>query len=710
MLGFGGFTSVFVLVVLPKRFILQAGLVESGITFETENLPFQPPERQVDIRPTFPMTAEVEPRTGVGPAEQFWAEALPLLTAEDYEAALRVFDDYLKDHPEDFDVLREYAVALLRANRADDAEEVYRRLIAAGQVGYRLELARLVRDRGDVGVAIALFRELVVENPDDATLRLELARTLLWDEHYGEAIAQYRELERTNPRSLSIRLELAQALYWSGQPEEAFGLLSGYPSHDSGWSVVDSLLNEIVPQVAPRQRTYAELIQQAIDDGTLSLANQLYARMLLRTSVYSDRWNQWVDFLQYQLEDIEAARAALLAREAAGPLNADQRFRLAQLHAWTTHEEMAKAELQRLLSAEPDRAEAWALLGDLYRWEGDRLSAWDAYHQALALSPDNADALTGLREIRAQVDQEVAERDHTGVSPEVAYFRDSDEYRRVDLGVQVAKRWYTTLLVLRAGYRHLDGPEAGIASGPETGPFAELEVVRWWRLGTVRTSVAAGIQQLEAFGNEPAFNATIEIPDANGTAIQASYAHGPAYPHTATLGSVLGGISSDDVQLSAYRGLGDRWSIAGAATVVSLRGGGVNNWRMSGAATATGQLSSVFRAGVTSRVLTHTEAAPTLNARRLYWDPTAFWSNSLLLEVRTPDGEKWFILGRLTPGFALARERETPGTQWVPQFGTEVGAGYEAGRISVETDVGYYRGRAGDYNSLAANLRISIRP
>jgi hypothetical protein len=68
------------------------------------------------------------------------------------------------------------------------------------------------------------------------------------------------------------------------------------------------------------------------------------------------------------------------------------------------------------------------------------------------------------------------------------------------------------------------------------------------------------------------------------------------------------------------------------------------------------------------------------------------------------------MFGRVTPGFALARERETPGTQWVPQFGTEGGAGYEAGRLSVETDLGYYRGRAGDYNSVAANIRVSIRP
>jgi tetratricopeptide (TPR) repeat protein len=710
MLGFGGFTSVFVLVVLPKRFILQAGLVESGITFETEILPFQPPERQPDIQPTSQMAATVEPGVGVGPAELFWAEVLPLLTAGDYQAALPVFNDYLSDYPGDLDVLREYAVALVRGGRPEEAEVVYRTLIEAGEVGYRLELARLLRDRGDLNQAIALFNAVVRENPENSDVRLELARALLWGEKYDEAVALYRELAHQDPRSLPVRLELAQALYWKGQPEEAFGLLSGYPSHDSGWPVVDSLLIEIVPQIAPRALTFPELIQRAIDAGHVTLASELYTRMLLRSSVDSDRWEQWVDFLQYQLEDLEAARSALMSRDSSVGLSPDSRYRLAQLHVWTNREEMGKAELQYLLSMDPQRAEAWVLLGNLHRWDGDRLRAWDAYSRALELSPGNADALAGMGEIRTQVDLAISERDETGVSPRVAFFRDSDDYRRLDMGLEAAKRWYSTVLVLRTGYRYLDGPEAIAASGSQNGPFVELEVVRWWRLGTVRTSVTAGVQELEALGSEPTFNARIEIPNAAGTALQASFAHGPAYPHTATLGSVLGGVRSDDIQVSAYRSLGKRWSVAGAATLVSLRGGGVDNWRMSGSVTAASQISGLFRAGLTSRVLTHTDAAPMLNARRLYWDPSAFWTNSLLIELRTPEGERWFVFGRLTPGFALARERETSGTQWVPQFATEAGAGHDVGRFTVEADVGYYRGRAGDYNSLAANLRLSIRP
>lgn len=707
MLGFGGFTSTFVLVVLPKRFILQSGLIESGITFENETLPFLSPVRQPEIRPTHPATAL--DGGGVGPAEQFWIDVLPLLEIEDYDAALSVFSEYLNLFPDDMDVWREYAVALVRADRGIEAERALMRLIESGDKNARVELARLRRDRGDVDQAIALLREIVADNPEDSDLRLELARTLVWAEQYDEAISLYRELAHELPHALPIRLEYAQALFWYGQTEHAFTVLSGYPSHDSAWPIVEQLMADIVPLVAPPVLTLAEMVQRSIDDGNLQFASELYGRLLLRTPLESGRWNEWVDFLQYQLEDLEAARLALMSRDSITDLEPDQRFRLAQLHVWTQHEDLAKSELLGLVSAHPDRVDAWALLGDVYRWEGDRRKASNAYQRALALSADNEEALFGLSEIREQVDLAIAERDPDGANPEIFYFQDSDDFRRLELAVRAAMRWYTTGVALRTGYRRLEGPGTDGMLGEEPGPFVEAELVQWWRLGTIRTSVSAGAEFLGAVGTEPSINAQIEVPDAGGTALQVAYSHGSAYAHTATLLSVQGGIRSDDIQVSAYRGLGERWSIAGTANVVSLRGGGTDNLRLSSAATATGQVSQILLAGVTSRFLTHTEAAPLMNSRRLYWDPTAFWTNSLLLELRTLAGDTWTVFGRLTPGVALARERETAGTQFVPQFSTEAGAAYEKGRISIAGDVAYNRGRAGDYHSFAANLRMSIR-
>ena len=94
----------------------------------------------------------------------------------------------------------------------------------------------------------------------------------------------------------------------------------------------------------------------------------------------------------------------------------------------------------------------------------------------------------------------------------------------------------------------------------------------------------------------------------------------------------------------------------------------------------------------------------------MYWDPSLFWSHSLVLEARTSDATRWTAFGRLTPGVALARERTTIGSRIVPQFGTEAGVRYETERTLFVAGLAYLRGRAGGYNSLAGDVRLSIRP
>jgi len=709
MMGFGGFTSAFVLVVLPKRFILQSGLVESGITFETEGLPFMSPERGLDIRPTFPRTELVDASTGLGPSESFWASVLPLLTNEEYSAALPLFARYLDEFPNDVDVKREYAVTLIRAGIPDQAEALYRELIALGHPEYGMDLADLLRGRGDLSGAVEAYRDILVSNPSDYQARLALARTLRWAERYEEAIVEYRRLALQRRSDTAVRFELAQALYWSGLPIDAFSLLLGFPSHDSAWTQVAELLVELTPQATPAVLSLEEQIRIAIDEGRLLEASGLYRRLLARRPPDSDVWFGWIDFLQYEMEDLESARSALMDRSRVVGLSPEQRFRLAQLHLWTGNDSDAHVELEGLLKQSPDNGEAWLLLGDLRRWEGDLIGAQEAYKRALVFSEGNTDALAGLRAIREQVEASIAVRDPSTVDPFVSYFGDTDDFTRLDVGVFGSKQWYTTGIVFRAGYRQLEGPRVGTLSDSDGGPFFNLEMVRWWRLGAIRTSVSAGLERLEGFGEEPVINASIEVPNANGTAFQFQYSHGPAYPHTATLQSALSGVRSDDIQLSAYRGLGYSWSISGSAAAVSLRGGGTDNWRLNGALTASRRISAALNVGATSRILTHTTAAPSLDNRRLYWDPTAFWTNALQMELRTPPETKWQLRARVSPGFAVANERDLSGTQVVLQFGTELGVGYRVGNVSFESDIGYNRGRAGDYRSLTANFRLSIR-
>ncbi|KPJ92778.1 MAG: hypothetical protein AMS18_06640, partial [Gemmatimonas sp. SG8_17] len=504
LLSLGGITSAFVLVVLPRRFVLQAGLVESGVTFPAHAPPFRPPRSGPVVRPAPGATRE---EITLGPAQVFWNDAVPLLEAGLYERALPLFEEYLAEYPADWDVLREYAATLARAGRTLEAEAVYNRLLAvADDPTIVRELARSKRDRGDFAAALALYEQLIASHPEDLELQLELARTLLWAQRYRAARRIYRNLVRYNPEDYDLRLELAQVLYWDDDPLAAYLVLRDLPdgaeeSHE-GMELrlqLDSLLLAAMPPgLSPLDRARRAAAQQ-----DLVQAEALYRRVLATQPMDPGLWLEWIDFLQYHVEDLAAARRALLQLQALRPLEPDERFRLAQLHAWTGNELEAQRGLEDLVRDQPQRADAWALLGDLYQWSGSRLAARDAYQRALISARDNAQALAGLDTLYAQTYRAIADYEDRSVGTRLLLFRDSDDFSRIDVTAEAAFLRRATALVVRAGYRRMDGIRLQGQAEADRGPFAALELAHWWRLGTVRASLTAGIEQLDAFGTQP---------------------------------------------------------------------------------------------------------------------------------------------------------------------------------------------------------------
>jgi hypothetical protein len=126
------FTSAFVLVVLPQRFVLQAGLVESGITFPSLLPPYFAPPLPPIISPRMrPPAPPIQP----GPGEAFWNGVLPLLRAGQLERTVSLFRSYLARHPDDADVWREFADVLTKLGRYDEAEQIYVRSRACCATG-----------------------------------------------------------------------------------------------------------------------------------------------------------------------------------------------------------------------------------------------------------------------------------------------------------------------------------------------------------------------------------------------------------------------------------------------------------------------------------------------------------------------------------------------------------------------------------------------
>ncbi len=712
--GLTAVTSAFVLVVLPQRFVLQAGLIESGITFPAATPPYLPGSPPLVRQPPPPApSAPTPPPARPGPAEQFWSEVLPMLRAEQWERSLPRFHAYLAAYPDDSAVWRELAVVLTRLGRYDEAEAIYGRLLQrADDRGLRLQLARLLRDGGSPGRALAQYDTLLVSSPDDTTLHVEYAQTLTWAEQYGRAASVYRDLLNRDADNHALRLELAHVLYWNGQRTEAIRELSAIPA-EAPQSVEAGELRMVIERelasVGPPVDTLLDGARRAVLAGDVEEARRRYAEALARNPHDPALWLEWADVLQYQLEDPVAAREALVHLATLRDLTWDERFRLAQLHAWTGEEAHAKTMLAALLTEDSTRADGWVLLGDLHRFGDARIDARDAYRTALSLDPASVPAREGERELGRQVARTVDGRERPRAGPELLYFRDSDEFARMDIGAHASYRWGSTVLVARAGYRTLDGITLGGTAGRETGPFFQLELAQWWRLGSVRTSVAVGAEHLESLGTEPTVGIEIALPEAGGTAVEISYEHGPAFHRTVTLESVLGAVQADHLQASVFRPLGRRWSLSALGAVTSLRGSESNNWRVNSYVTVRRELAGPFSVAATSQALAFSSAAPSLGTRRVYWDPQVFVAGGIQLEARAPTGGAWDVYGRVTPGVGLVQERAATGVDLVPQLATEAGVAYQTPRVVFAAGLAYLRGREGAYNSIGANLSLGIR-
>ena len=178
-------TLVLVLVVLPRRYVLNAGLRESGVSFPSETAPFVPPqELRTEAPPPPPPAAPVLP----GPAEALWAEVSPLLETGSYRATLPLFEEYLAEYPEDLGALKEHAITLQKAGDPARALSAYERLLSAeDDSGVRLLLARGLRDAGRLEEASSQYQLLLDQDPDNTPLALEYGRALSWGKDFTQA-------------------------------------------------------------------------------------------------------------------------------------------------------------------------------------------------------------------------------------------------------------------------------------------------------------------------------------------------------------------------------------------------------------------------------------------------------------------------------------------------------------------------------------------
>jgi len=709
-------TAALVLVVLPSRYALVADLRESGFSFPTsaDAVAFPMPRRDTLIEPPAPAPTPVAPEPG--PTELLWSDVDSLLAARDYGAAIARMEAYLEARPDDLNVARERARTLANAGRPAAARAAYEDLVhRAGAPADRLALARLLRDAGDVDAAVEVYRDLLAARPNDLRLRHELAELYLWAERYDKAETELRRLVAAAPENGRYRLDLARSLYWNDEPEEARTVLAGLPADSpvaAEAAELDRELERVLtppPEPEPTPPTLVERARAATEADSLQAAAVLYDRAVAEAPGDSALARERIDFLQYRLEDQAAAIAALEAYRDRFDLDADGRYRLAQLYVWTEQEAAARRELEALVREYPERADAWGLLGDAYRYADRRGAARDAYKRALSLQPGETHAVAGLAELDRRRAETIAAREPVGAGPSLSLFSDSDDFLQLDLGAGAGWTGSEYALDLTAGYRRLEGHDLTGALTDDHGGYVLLEGARWWSEASLRTALRLGVDHLTDAGTEPRFGASVARFAADGGSLSLRYEHLAAYPLTYTLESAIAEVVADQLEVATYRPLGAEWALSASADLAWLSGTGLTNTRWGAGATVSRPLGPWLAADLGSRVLGFSDPAPS-PGRRLYWDPKLFWANTVGLTLGRRPAQGLGYRLRLSGGAAWADERDAVEAGWLPQYGAEAGLSWRSDRTLLNLDAFYRQGRENEYNSLGAALTLRIQP
>jgi hypothetical protein len=318
-----------------------------------------------------------------------------------------------------------------------------------------------------------------------------------------------------------------------------------------------------------------------------------------------------------------------------------------------------------------------------------------------------------LATVRADVDRMMIETEQPHLGGIANSLADTDDFLRVDLGGEwfgIHEDW---VWGTRTGARFVEGLDVTGAGGETQGLFAEFEGARWWRWGTIRTALHAGVQTIRADEVDLGIGASARFVGARGRRTDVRFDHEPAFGVANTLQAVEANVRQDRLQLSHTEPLGERWVAGATAEVASLDhvevAGAERNTRLQAALSAGRILSPELTLGIATRALHYRDAAPDAAGFPLYWDPDASISVGPYLQWVRPLSTWWELDARLNPGVAWINERPTTEGEVVPDLSARVGFRREGAKYRTAIEFFYGQGRFTGYRSYGVNVSLGAR-
>jgi len=598
------------------------------------------------------------------------------------------------------------------------------------------ELSRLLVRNGRVNDGLARYRELLMASPDSGA-RAEYAAALLALQQYDSAAANYRILIDADSSDVSAHVGLARALAWGNHPREAEPELRWVTVHVPGDTTFVVMLRVARnsynptsadaarwvgedPQYAPYRLTLARLLAS---EGRLDLAAAQFDTLLGANPSSLPLIREAAGVHAMAGDSIGDAR--LLRRAVAlAPADTGIRQSYAEALAWSGDRASAVAQYDTLLAAsgsDPDlliaRArlyavsgdnaaaerdlsdaiakrptpEAWVMLGDLYRWEGDRSRAWSAYSEASALRPGDAAAEGGFAELVAAERRQKAAvlSGELGWNTFASYLGDNAGF---DLsiaglggGMSIGS---ASALLLGADARRL---------GSDQGEAAYLGLVQYFR--SYRFSAEGGAVTYRERGDF-GYGSVSAAGALGGLWTSAEVRTGPTFqwlmsPRTLTYRGASASLTIPAGLAAFSFGVDRMWLSDGNDRTQFQLGARYALWR---------GVSAIYSGGMIG--FDHASAS--------YWDPRRFTSHSMGLELSTQRDSGFSVSARVLPGIGVMSDGfdpTTPGARTAAQLSSGLALAYRRRWWSLTLDGDYAHGvRDSGYQSARASARLRITP
>lgn len=297
------------------------------------------------------------------------------------------------------------AADLVQRGRLGEAEAVYRNLIAArpAAVDTRLALANVLRQQGKSTAAVAELRGLLELAPAEPRAAELLARTLAEMGRIDEAELAYRDAIAAAPKNGDLRVALALLLKAHGRTDAALAVyrecIESDPGFSSGHYNFANLLREVgrLEEAEAHYRKALEIDPQARNAlfnlavtlrarGRTAEAADTYRRLLKLLPSDKAAWNNLATCLRAMF-DLEGAEAALREAIRLDPGYADAFYNLGNVLVQAERLAEAGYAYRECLKRNSKYHQAYFEAGNLLMRMGKAPEAEKSFRRAVALMP-----------------------------------------------------------------------------------------------------------------------------------------------------------------------------------------------------------------------------------------------------------------------------------------------------------------------------------